>query len=75
MDSCLHQKDLVALLLLTAFIPFPLPPFRYYPQWSKAEEFASAVGYPEGTGREQDLSFFVPGELSFLVLVEPAAVP
>jgi uncharacterized surface protein with fasciclin (FAS1) repeats len=32
----------------------------YYPQWSKAEEFASAVGYPEGTGREQDLSFFVP---------------
>jgi len=33
---------------------------KYYPQWSKAREFAEAVGYPEGTAREQDMTLLVP---------------
>lgn len=32
----------------------------YYPQWSEASKFADAVGYPEGTAREADSTFFVP---------------
>lgn len=35
---------------------------NYYPQWSQAKSFAEAVGYPEGTSKEQDMTLLVPGE-------------
>jgi len=38
-----------------------MPTLSYYNTWSEAKTFANAVGYPEGTGREQDMTFFVPG--------------
>lgn len=34
----------------------------YHPMWSQAKTFAAAVGYPDGTSKDQDMTLLVPGE-------------